>query len=77
MRKLPCTMMHFKRTYRLPHKTFINLAQRDDPTFGRYLVRRARRETFSVGKRAEVFLGENFYILGGFSGGILVTSLIS
>ena len=55
----------------------INLAQRDDPTFGRYLVRRARRETFGVGKRAEVFLGENFYILGGFSGGILVTSLIS
>lgn len=53
------------------------LAQRDDPTFGRYLVRRARRETFSLGKRAEAFLDENFYIISGFSGGILVTSIIS
>ena len=50
--------------------------QRDDPAFGLYLVRRARRETFSVGKRAETFVGENFYILSGFSGGILLTSVI-
>jgi len=48
---------------------------RDDAGFGSHLKRRARREALSVGRRTSDFLKEEMLVLGGFAGGIALTSM--
>lgn len=48
--------------------------EKDDPSFGKHLMRKARRETVDNSKRCDIFLRENLIVVGGFAGGLLVTS---
>ena len=47
---------------------------RDDPAFTQHLIRTARREAMSGERRIDWFLRENAYVLGGFTGGVIITS---
>ena len=46
----------------------------DDASFAVYMLRKARRETQGTSKRVEIFFKENLVIVGGFAGGVLLTS---
>ena len=50
--------------------------QIDDASFTANLKRIARREALSENKRFDLFIRENFYVLNGFGGALLIGNLL-
>ena len=48
----------------------------DDASFTADLKRKARREALSDNKRLDMFLRENFYVLNGFGGALLIGNVL-
>ena len=46
----------------------------DDASFPVHMLRKTRKETHSSEKRLEIFFKENLIIVGGFAGGVLLSS---
>ena len=49
---------------------------KDDAAFAKFLLRKARRESHGVGKRLELFIRDNTFVLGGFAGGYFLANVI-
>merc|ERR1712029_193468 len=48
----------------------------DDASFTSDLKRKDRREALGENKRLDMFLRENFYVLNGFGGAMLISNLV-